>query len=715
MGELLGIVALDKSGETRRGHMADGRPVLLVAAPWLLGRTIEAQAAGHASLTPLLGTAEHDGESWLVYEWREGERLLDRLAGRPLPVREAVLLLLRLLDGVVHAMLTGTRCGPLLPERILLGEDESLLAAAVVPAGAPYVEARRAAGELLYELLTGMAPQPNERGEILLPANPDIDVGLEALVLGALGESGAPRLATVLDLRGALVDYRDQRYGPDRSGPAGGSLARLDDNDDFPALSRAISAIGRITELDGERLQVLATVILHDFSLTNKVLRLANSASYGQFGGTISTVSRAIMVLGFETIKSIALSLVFIEQLHDRAQAEQLKDEVAQAFLIGLVARLLAMRCNYPSQEEARIVGLMHPLGRLTALFFFHDEMAEIARRVASGEAESAAARQVLGSSFEELGVAVAHEWHLPDKFVVSLGLEPNPPRKPRHDADWLRLFANAASTLTEAALGEPAALGQQLIQVRQHYGAALGLRETDLHAILETAARACLREAEIFGLNLRPDGILIRLRRFLGERPPAEGTTPEPATPEPAQPVPQDRPEQVEALSNCIQEVTEALVADFHLDDLLYVIVETLYRQLEAEQALIAVLNPRRHALVGRFGFGDRIEQLLPQFVVPLGGSEDIFGETLAHNRDLLLDDIESAPPLVRIPAWYRKLGASRSLMLWPLVVDRRVVGLIYVGAAVGRLRLGPRTRRLCHTLRNQAVLAIRQKLPPA
>lgn len=717
MGELLGVVALDESGDTRRGRMADGRLVLLVAAPWLLGRTVDEQPGVHAGLATLLGTWETDGQSWLVYDWDEGETLAARLAGEALSVEDGIALLLRLLDGVVHAMLTGVRCGPLLPERILFGEAEQTLAAAVVPAGAPYVEARRAAGELLYELLTGHSPEPNERGEILLPSHPDIDVELEGLVLGALGESGAPRLATVLDLRGALVDYRDQRFGPDRSGPAGDMLSRLDEHDDFPALSRAISAISRITDMEGERLQVLATVILHDFSLTNKVLRLANSASYSQFGGTISTVSRAVMVLGFETIKSIALSLVFIEQLHDRAQAERLKDEVAHAFLIGLVARLLAVRCNYPSQEEARIVGLMHPLGRLIALFFFNEDMPEISRRIAAGENPETASRHVLGSSFEELGVAVAREWHLPDKFVVSLGPETEPPRRPKHDADWLRLFANAASTLTDAALGEPAAFGQKLTQARQHYGAALDLKENDLRAILETAARTCLREAEIFGLTLHPEGVLMQLRRFLGEKSQGEGGAEgaQAATAEPTPAAPKDKPELVEALSNCVQEVTESLVSEFHLDDLLHVIVETLYRQLDAGHALIAVLNPRRHALVGRFGFGAGIDKLLPQFVVPLDRSEDIFGEALARNRDLAIDDIDAVPPLVKIPAWYRKLEIGHSLMLWPLVVDRRVVGLIYVGSkGAGGLRLGMQTRRLCHTLRNQAVLAIRQKLPP-
>jgi len=78
---------------------------------------------------------------------------------------------------------------------------------------------------------------------------------------------------------------------------------------DFPALSESISHINRIALSEEESITSLSNVILKDFSLTTKLLKLVNSASYIQYGGgNISTVSRAVSILGFDAVKSIAIT-----------------------------------------------------------------------------------------------------------------------------------------------------------------------------------------------------------------------------------------------------------------------------------------------------------------------------------------------------------------------------------------------------------------------
>ena len=73
----------------------------------------------------------------------------------------------------------------------------------------------------------------------------------------------------------------------------------------FPALAGTISAINRVTAGHEHSVQELSNVLLKDFALTNKLLRLVNSTGYGQFGGSISTISRAVLILGFDAVRDL--------------------------------------------------------------------------------------------------------------------------------------------------------------------------------------------------------------------------------------------------------------------------------------------------------------------------------------------------------------------------------------------------------------------------
>ena len=59
---------------------------------------------------------------------------------------------------------------------------------------------------------------------------------------------------------------------------------------------------------------MLSNTILKDFALTNKLLRLVNTAYFRQYGGTISTVSRAVVILGFDRIRSVAMTLMLMDR-----------------------------------------------------------------------------------------------------------------------------------------------------------------------------------------------------------------------------------------------------------------------------------------------------------------------------------------------------------------------------------------------------------------
>lgn len=745
----------DADAEARLALSPGGLKVLLLADPGVSHDALPLDA-GYPVMLALIDAPVVEGDARLAYEWTEEPKsLADLLEGGPMPVLDALRCTLRLLDGICNTRLIGLSMGVFSAHCVLLGDDfKDTRLAAALPGDMPGCDVILQTGRLLYEMLTGIPPVRSPEGELLLPSliNGDVSVELEQLVLSALGEPGTPAFDGPLDVRRQVADFLTELetslgIGEDL-GPAGKLLRRMSDSDDFPALSRAIGAINRINDVDKERLQSLSAVVLRDFSLTNKVLRLANSADYVHFG-PVSTVSRAVTLLGFATIKALSLSLMLMEHLQNREQVVDLRDEVARAFFASLISRKLAERCRYHEIEEARIGGMCHMLGRLLAHYYFQDTVALIAADVMRGESEAVAARRHLGVSFDELGLKVGKSWHLPPKLLASMMLEEERPRPPKHDEEWLRLFANAARALMDASLQpDDAQRARAMAQASHQYGGALQINDRDLRALVNEAIRECLIQAPIFGVDAMNDGVLAAMRALAGLPPlgpplkpaaPAAKASDAAASAKPAERADaaampraradgapdarhvdnpfmkiasKDRPEVLATLASCSQEVSETLVGEFQLNELLQMILETVYRSLGTDRILLATLSNQRQALVGRVGFGEGISSFVHAFAVPLGESNDIFRLSLARNADVLIEDTGQRAIRDLIPAWYRALSPGSTFLILPLVMNKTVVGMIYADkSAPGSLIIGPRELSFLKILRNQALLAIRQK----
>jgi serine/threonine protein kinase len=99
-----------------------------------------------------------------------------------------------------------------------------------------------------------------------------------------------------------------------------------------------------------ESLASLSDEILRDVALTNKLLRMVNTAHFTPCRrGTISTVSRAVALVGFAGIRNMALSVVLLEHMQTRQHAAQLKEEFLRALMAGTLAGELA-----PLAREAK-------------------------------------------------------------------------------------------------------------------------------------------------------------------------------------------------------------------------------------------------------------------------------------------------------------------------------------------------------------------------
>jgi hypothetical protein len=165
------------------------------------------------------------------------------------------------------------------------------------------------------------------------------------------------------------------------------------------------------------------------------------------------------------------------------------------------------------------------------------------------------------------------------------------------------------------------------------------------------------------------------------------------------------------DVLSGGIQDITNAMVEGSSLNDILRIIIETIYTGIGLDHVIFALRNPRRAAMVGRFGLGEGIDASLEQFHFALDFVPDVFHVALQKNIDVFITDTGDAKIATRIPDWYRKAFSAGTFLLFPIIVKDKSFGIIYADAArANSVAIQEDEIKLLRTLRNQAVLAVRQ-----
>ncbi len=189
---------------------------------------------------------------------------------------------------------------------------------------------------------------------------------------------------------------------------------------ELPALATVVQDLQRLTLGDKSSVQQLADVLLRDAALTAKVLRIGNSVYYNPSQEAIRTISRAIVLIGFDNVRQIGLSVSLIDGLLARSSRDQLAELLACSFHAAVQARNIAGYLLTKNDEEVFIAALLHNVGELAFWGCAGDAADELASALAQPGIETdEVVMQLLGTSFRQLSLALVKSWNLGD--TVSL------------------------------------------------------------------------------------------------------------------------------------------------------------------------------------------------------------------------------------------------------------------------------------------------------
>ncbi len=731
----------------------------------------------HPNIVPLYEAGEDRGLLYLVFEYVDGVSLGERIkSGGPLVVRQAIDWMIQVLSGIQHAHAQGIVHRDLSPSNLLLdrnglirimdfgisvvaGVEESIQKDV---SGTPcYMSPEHfskdpvtfqsdifSLGLIFYEMVLGhpavqadnyVAVMYKIASEALPPPsreNRDIDQRLDEIMLRAVEKKPDLRYASAAgmqeDLEAYLGESGESTEGEEGQGTGHSTLdfllRRIRHKGDFPSFSHNIMEINKkasVSRANMASASELSNAILKDYSLTNKLLRLVNSAFYGQFAGTVTTVSRAVVILGFEQVRMAASALLLFEHMGNSSHKEELKDEALQSFVSGMVARDMAQGAGFHGPEEAFICSMVHHLGRHLVLCYFPEEYEQIHSLMASkGMNEAVAVRSVLGISYDELGMGVARAWRFPEKIVQSMrSLPAGKPGKARNDTEALQTLSGFSNALIEATNTEDGDGDKKLAEVLSRFEDHFPMNQKQLGRLLGQTRERVERYADVLDVNLEQSRLIKRMQSRAEE---ASGTArvgvPAPAkagglmdTSElvvPAYSGPSDDADLQGVLINGIQDITNTILGDYDLNDVLTMIMETIYRGLALESVILCLREAARSRMGARLGFGKDIQEVSRSFRFPIEkNARDVFGLAVTHGKDIHISNAEDPRIRKRIPDWYYQAVGDPSFALFPVMVDKRPFALFFLGRDKTGDIFDEKNLNYLRTLRNQAVLAVKQK----
>ncbi|MGZ8415290.1 MAG: HDOD domain-containing protein [Gemmatirosa sp.] len=464
--------------------------------------------------------------------------------------------------------------------------------------------------------------------------------------------------------------------------------------DDFPSFSRQMGELMASLQEGEASAQRLANLVLRDYALTVKVIRTSNTVHYNRTGRPVQSATHAMMLLGAQTVRDLASSLLLFEQYRNRTPG--LKELMLLSLLTAGHAREAAARLGLADPETAQLCGMFRNLGEVLVAAHLPSENAAILRGAGERGARDArrgrdaAAAAVLGCSFEDIGVAIAGDWGMP--AAVCRGMRATGER----GEGELELVTAFAHDLTLAIYREGGGAARQgVAAVLERYGARLKITRDVLAAITDEAVAATRETFAAAGVAL--DGLRLtrQLAAALSSTSPGDASAADPARSMAATPPagtpgvagdeegpPTSGPALAALRERLVKEVeaavTEPGTAD--LRQLLLVVLEAVVRGAPSDRACFCAVDVKAGELRARFGLGGGVEELVRRLQIPFGagsGGAAAIGAPLLRGEELFLAG--NGRLALRDAQHLRAWGAGGAGML-PIVVEGATIGCLYL-----------------------------------
>lgn len=202
----------------------------------------------------------------------------------------------------------------------------------------------------------------------------------------------------------------------------------IDEITELPTLPDVVVEVNRMIADPKTSAADINAVISRDMSLSAKILKLVNSPYYG-FPRRITTITYAVIILGYNTVRNLALSAFIFDSFKGKgARQFQLKPFWQHSACTAFTASALAKQKKNKMEEDAFMCGLLHDIGKAVLNQFFVEEMEQVTEKIKADDCLFKEAEQAtLSFNHSQLGARLLERWNLPENIVAAVEFHHTP------------------------------------------------------------------------------------------------------------------------------------------------------------------------------------------------------------------------------------------------------------------------------------------------
>ncbi len=493
----------------------------------------------------------------------------------------------------------------------------------------------------------------------------------------------------------------------------------------FTASATRISIVGSDPETDAT---ALSGEILKDANLTTKVLKLVNSPMFNLGIGKISHLSRAVVVLGFDMVKSAVLTLKLVDEFQRQYPGIDMTGMLVNAYLSGGFVRSIAIKCGIKDVEQVYICGLLHNMSDLIIAHTLPEEFRQIQDlQHKYAYSKTRAERDVLGTTFRELGQEILTDWGFPRSVVKTLSETTlDSSEQIQNPLELNATLASLANQTMGLLYTETPDTSKTISELKREISTVSGIEKEDIADALEESFKQSCKMAQSYGLNkkyLMPrlqestDKNLKALVRQFSFYASNKITTPTPANEQSTTDKAEDSPAaetslpiegDASLLLEILSEITKLISEKAHINKIFAKVLEGITEGVGFDRAVLCLLSPDHKNYMGRLAIGDNVEAIKKYLAFPVNTETDLFSKVIIEGNELLIADINQGGWSQQLPNDFQEAMGVNSFMLIALRSRSQPLGLFYADNATSKNLISKEAQRSFIQLVAQAKLAL-------
>ncbi len=469
--------------------------------------------------------------------------------------------------------------------------------------------------------------------------------------------------------------------------------ARLDRLGDLPVFSATVNQIRQISSSSDTDAMSLAIAIMKDPNLTTKLLRLANSSQYNRTGGKVTAISRAVVLIGFERIRNLCMTLKLIESFGDKDPDTGIEDLLVAAVLNAATARDLAINAGVEDVEETYICGLLFSLGEIVVAYTLPDIYKQMLvlrkqRKLSWVNIQ----QQNLGGDFVSIGRDLIQSWGFSKRVVSSIRTGESAEGLSKQERLNQQIVSGCHQLFEQIYQRSPQLLGDEYTEQLVHMAELTRLAPEKLEETINHSVRQLCDHIDQYGLSHRSlippvsssgnetlDEMTRKVAFYVHSRQEQKRNHPK-----------QDDSllaEQHKRLSEYnrqqlvyLEKMSDLMTGQAPTAQVLKTCVEGIEASSSLERVVFCLSMDGGKKLVAKLLEGEQLDPLVAYFQLKREvGHHRLFFHMLDKGSSLLVHDARDPSWLNRLPKEYLDSVMPGGLIIAPLTVDGKTIGLFY------------------------------------